>query len=78
MPPRAVISSRAVTPAAVSKTDPQRHLRRDLSLLGLVATAVAAMVGVGVNILPFMVQRSQPGIGAWVPLAYVVAAVPVS
>jgi amino acid transporter len=51
-------------------------LRRDLSLLGLVATAVAAMVGVGVNILPFMVQRSQPGIGAWVPLAYVVAAVP--
>ena len=34
------------------------------------------MVGVGVNILPFMVQRSQPGIGGWVPLAYVVAAVP--
>ena len=54
----------------------QPHLRREMSLLGLVATAVAAMVGVGVNILPFMVQRSQPGIGAWVPLAYVVAAVP--
>lgn len=34
------------------------------------------MVGVGVNILPFMVQRSQPGIGNWVPLAYLVAAVP--
>ena len=57
-----------------SKSQP--HLRRDISLLGLVATAVAAMVGVGVNILPFMVQRSQPGIGGWVPLAYVVAAVP--
>jgi basic amino acid/polyamine antiporter, APA family len=54
----------------------QPHLRREISLLGLVATAVAAMVGVGVNILPFMVQRSQPGIGRWVPLAYLVAAVP--
>jgi len=52
------------------------HLRREISLLGLVATAVAAMVGVGINILPFMVQKSQPGIGSWVPLAYVVAAVP--
>lgn len=52
------------------------HLRREISLLGLVATAIAAMVGVGVNILPFMVQRSQPGIGQWVPAAYVVAAVP--
>jgi amino acid transporter len=47
-----------------------------MGLLGLVATGVAAMVGVGVNILPFMVQRSQPGIGRWVPLAYLVAAVP--
>ena len=54
----------------------QVHLRREISLLGLVATGVAAMVGVGVNILPFMVQRSQPGIGRWVPLAYLVAAVP--
>lgn len=54
----------------------QPHLRREISLLGLVATAVAAMVGVGVNILPFMVQRSQPGIGRWVPVAYLVAAVP--
>lgn len=44
--------------------------------MGLIATAFAAMVGVGVNILPFMVQRSRPGIGPWVPLAYVVAAVP--
>jgi len=52
------------------------RLKRELSLIGLIATAVAAMVGVGVNILPFMVQRSQPGIGAWVPLAYVVAAGP--
>ena len=52
------------------------RLKRELSLIGLVATAIAAMVGVGVNILPFMVQRSQPGIGEWVPLAYVVASIP--
>jgi amino acid transporter len=65
-------------PAAMapSVTESQFHLRREISLLGLVATAIAAMVGVGINILPFMVQRSQPGIGGWVPLAYVIAAIP--
>ena len=52
------------------------RLKRELSLLGLIATAVAAMVGVGVNILPFMVQRSQPGVGGWVPVAYALAAIP--
>lgn len=55
---------------------PEVHLRREIGLIGLVATGIAAMVGVGVNILPFMVQRSQPGIGRWVPAAYLVAAVP--
>lgn len=59
-----------------SRGESPLHLKREIGLLGLVATAVAAMVGVGVNILPFMVQRSQPGIGQWVPLAYAVAAVP--
>jgi basic amino acid/polyamine antiporter, APA family len=54
------------------------HLAREISLLGLVATAFGAMVGVGVNILPFMVQRSQPGIGDYVPLAYLIAAIPPS
>src|SRR5512135_1971941 len=52
------------------------HLRREIGLTGLVATGIAAMVGVGVNILPFMVQRYQPGIGPWVPVAYVIAAMP--
>jgi basic amino acid/polyamine antiporter, APA family len=52
------------------------HLAREISLLGLVATAFGAMIGIGINILPFMVQRSQPGVGAYVPLAYLVAAVP--
>jgi len=52
------------------------HLAREMSLLGLVATAFGAMIGIGINILPFMVQRSQPGVGAHVPLAYLIAAVP--
>ncbi len=47
-----------------------------MSLLGLVATALCAMIGVGINIVPFMLQRSQPGIGAWVPVAFLVAAGP--
>ena len=68
--------ARGTSPEERSTSESPFQLRREISLLGLVATAVAAMVGVGVNILPFMVQRSQPGIGQWVPLAYVFAAVP--
>jgi APA family basic amino acid/polyamine antiporter len=52
------------------------HLAREIGLFGLVATALCAMVGVGINIIPFMIQRSQPGIGASVPLAYLLAVVP--
>ena len=52
------------------------HLAREITLLGLVATAFGAMIGIGINILPFMVQRSQPGVGGYVPLAYLVAASP--
>jgi APA family basic amino acid/polyamine antiporter len=55
---------------------PHGHLAREISLLGLVATAFGAMIGIGVNILPFMVQRSQPGVGEYVPVAYLIAAVP--
>lgn len=51
-------------------------LARELGLAGLIATALSAMVGVGINILPFTLQRSQPGVGAAVPLACLLAAVP--
>lgn len=59
-----------------SPTDARPHLVREMSLVGLIATALCAMVGVGINIIPFMVQRSAPGVGASIPLVYVVAAVP--
>lgn len=52
------------------------QLAREIGLVGLIATAMCAMIGVGINIIPFMIQRSQPGIGAAVPLVFLVAAVP--
>jgi amino acid transporter len=56
-------------------TAPPR-LARDLGLLGLVATGVCSMMGAGINVVPFMLQRSVPGIGPWVLPAYAIAAVP--
>jgi APA family basic amino acid/polyamine antiporter len=47
-----------------------------MGLLGLVATGVCSMIGAAINIIPFMLQRSVPGIGPWVLLTYVIAAVP--
>ena len=45
--------------------------------MGLVATGVCSMVGAGVNVIPFMIQRHVPGIGPHVLTAFAVAAVPV-
>jgi amino acid transporter len=47
-----------------------------MGLLGLVSTGLCAMIGVGINIIPFMIQRSQPGVGGAVPVAFVLAAIP--
>ena len=51
-------------------------LAREMGLLGLVATGVGAMVGAAINVIPFSIQRSVPGIGPYVLLAYLFAAVP--
>jgi amino acid transporter len=51
-------------------------LSRELGLLGLVATGVCAMLGAGVNVVPFMIQRNVPGIGPSVLFAYSLAVVP--
>lgn len=51
-------------------------LRRELGLLGLVATGVCAMLGAGVNVVPFMIQRNVPGIGPYVLVAYALGIVP--
>ncbi|MYI22039.1 MAG: APC family permease, partial [Gammaproteobacteria bacterium] len=51
-------------------------LARELGLMGLVATGICAMLGAAINVMPFMIQRSVPGIGPWVLPAYLFAAVP--
>ena len=49
---------------------------RSIGLVGLTATGIASMVGAGIYVVPFMIQRHVPGIGSGVLLAYLLAAVP--
>lgn len=51
-------------------------LAREMGLVGLTATGIASMVGAGINVIPFMIQRHVPGIGPYVLLAYAAASVP--
>jgi APA family basic amino acid/polyamine antiporter len=51
-------------------------LRRELGLLGLVATAVCTVIGGGINVLSVEVQDKVPGVGGWVPLAFVIGVTP--
>ncbi|MEM1088889.1 MAG: APC family permease [Pseudomonadota bacterium] len=52
------------------------QLKRHLGLLGLTATGICAMLGASINVVPFMVHRSVPGIGQYVLPAFVFAAIP--
>lgn len=65
-------SSVAAPPPAVTRP----RLAREMGLLGLVATGVCSMVGAGINVIPFMIQRNVPGIGGDVLPAFALAAVP--
>ena len=51
-------------------------LTRGMSLIGLAATGICSMMGAGVTVIPFMIQRNVPGIGPYVLPAYLFAAVP--
>ena len=44
--------------------------------MGLAATGICSMLGAAINVIPFMIQRSVPGIGPFVLPAYLFAAVP--
>lgn len=55
---------------------PQSGLAREMGLLGLVATGVCSMIGAGINVIPFMIQRHAPGIGPNVLPAFLFAALP--
>ncbi len=52
------------------------RLRRELTLLALVATAVCTVIGGGINVLTVEIQEKVPGIGSLVPLAFMLGAVP--
>ena len=60
------------SPAASAKPG----LAREMGLLGLVATGVCSMIGAGINVIPFMIQRHAPGIGPHVLPAFLFAALP--
>jgi amino acid transporter len=47
-----------------------------MSLLGLAATGICSMMGAGITVIPFMIQRNVPGIGPHVLPAYLFAAMP--
>ncbi len=51
-------------------------LVRQLGLMGLAATGICSMLGAAINVVPFMIQRSVPGIGPYVLLAFLFAALP--
>jgi basic amino acid/polyamine antiporter, APA family len=55
---------------------PGPRLAREMGLLGLTATGVCAMVGAGINVIPFMIQRNVPGIGPFVLPAFALAMLP--
>lgn len=47
-----------------------------MGLVGLTATGIASMVGAGINVIPFVIQRNVPGIGGLVQPAFLFAAIP--
>lgn len=51
-------------------------LVRDLGLLALVATAVCNVIGGGINVLSVGIQQKVPGIGPYVPIAFLIGVVP--
>ena len=60
------------TETTTSKTGLARHI----GLLGLTATGICSMMGAAINFIPFTIQRNDPGIGADVLPAYMVAMIP--
>lgn len=51
-------------------------LNRQMGIMGLAATGICSMVGAGINVVPFMIQKNVAGIGPYVLPAYLFAAIP--
>lgn len=65
-----------MTRIAADRAEARPRLAREMGLAGLTATGVCAMVGAGINVIPFMIQRNVPGIGPQVVEAFAFAALP--
>ncbi|MEP7116228.1 MAG: amino acid permease [Acidobacteriota bacterium] len=66
----------ARAPIAAAAPPARSGLAREMGLLGLTATGICSMVGAGLNVIPFMIQRHVPGIGPNVLIAFLLGAVP--
>ncbi len=60
----------------LENTQNQSGLLRQMGVLSLAATGICSMLGAGINVIPFMIQRNVPGIGPFVLDAYLFAALP--
>lgn len=74
--PTRTIQARRIMSQPASGDSTRTGLVRSMGLLGLTATGVSSMVGAGINVIPFMIQRNVPGIGPHVLPAYIFAALP--
>ncbi len=52
------------------------RLSRKIGLLSLTATGICSMLGASINVVPFMIHRSVPGIGPYVLPAFLFAMLP--
>ncbi len=64
------------TPPSQNEAERTSGLTRRLGLAGLAATGICSMLGAAINVMPFTLARSVPGIGPHVLGAYLLAAVP--
>ena len=54
----------------------EQHLKRNLGLIGLIATGASSMIGASIYIVPFEIQAAVPGLGNNIVFAFLLAALP--
>lgn len=54
----------------------EHHLKRNLGLIGLIATGASSMIGASIYIVPFEIQAAVPGLGDNIVFAFLLAAIP--
>ncbi|MDW3191126.1 MAG: APC family permease [Cytophagales bacterium] len=57
-------------------TKTKNSLVRRIGILSLTATGICSMLGASINVVPFMIHRSVPGIGPYVIFAFIFAMIP--